>query len=251
MAARVIRNADLVRVPWKNGGGTTAEVAAFPEGSRFETFGWRISMADVASDGPFSSFPGIDRTLIVIEGDGIELDVEGIVYPLDAANPKLSFSGDDITTGRLLSGPIRDLNVMTRRGQFRHRTRFVESGVALLAEETSTAFVVALDTPFDVTLGSTIHTLDVLDTLMLEATQDLIQLSGTGRAILIEIAPDASAGERKLWRRMPKMVADINVYTFDIAASSWCHSPARRTVSGARDIAEPARGCGRRNEPGI
>ena len=49
MAARVIRNADLVRVPWKNGGGTTAEVAAFPEGSTFETFGWRISMADVAS----------------------------------------------------------------------------------------------------------------------------------------------------------------------------------------------------------
>ena len=191
MAARVIRNADLVRVPWKNGGGTTAEVAAFPEGSRFETFGWRLSMADVASDGPFSSFQGIDRTLIVIEGDGIELDVEGIVYPLDAANPKLSFSGDDITTGRLLSGPIRDLNVMTRRGQFRHRTRFVESGVALLAEETSTAaFVVALDSPFDVTLGSTIHTLDVFDTLMLEATQDLIQLSGTGRAILIEIAPD-------------------------------------------------------------
>ena len=136
MAARVIRNADLVRVPWKNGGGTTAEVAAFPEGSTFETFGWRISMADVASDGPFSAFPGIDRTLIVVEGDGIELDVEGIVYPLDAANPKLSFSGDDITTGRLLSGPIRDLNVMTRRGQFRHRTRFVESGVALLAEET-------------------------------------------------------------------------------------------------------------------
>jgi environmental stress-induced protein Ves len=150
-------------------------------------------MADGASDGPFSAFPGIDRTLIVVEGDGIELDVEGIVYPLDAANPKLSFSGDDITTGRLLSGPIRDLNVMTRRGRFRHRTRFVGSGVALLAEETSAAFVVALDTPFDVTLDSTIHTLDRLDTLMLEATQDLIQLSGTGRAILVEIAPDTSA----------------------------------------------------------
>jgi len=190
MAARVIRNADLVRVPWKNGGGITAEVAAFPEGSRFETFGWRLSMADVASDGPFSSFPGIDRTLIVVEGDGIELDVEGIVYPLDAANPKLSFSGDDITTGRLLSGPIRDLNVMTRRGQFRHRTRFVESGVALLSEDTRAAFIVALDGPFDVTFDSTIHSLDVLDTLMLDATQDLIPLSGTGRAILIEIAPD-------------------------------------------------------------
>jgi environmental stress-induced protein Ves len=192
MTARLIRNEGLVRIPWKNGGGTTAEVAAFPEGSGFETFGWRISMADVASDGPFSVFPGIDRTLIVVEGNGIELDVEGIAYQLDETIPKLSFSGDDITNGRLLSGPTRDLNVMTRRGQFRHRTRFVESGVALLAEETCAAFVVALDSPFDVTLGATIHSLQVLDTLMLEASQDLILLSGTGRAILVEIEPDTS-----------------------------------------------------------
>jgi environmental stress-induced protein Ves len=193
MKARVIRNEDLDRVPWKNGGGTTAEVAAFPEGSSFETFGWRISMADVASDGPFSVFPDIDRTLIVVEGDGIELDVEGIAYRLDRASPKLSFSGDDSTTGHLLAGPIRDLNVMTRRGHFRHRTRFVESGVALLAEETCAAFLLALDGPFDVTLDSAIHSLHVLDTLMLEATQELILLSGSGRAILVEIAPEASA----------------------------------------------------------
>jgi len=193
MIARVIRNEDLVRVPWKNGGGTTAEVAAFPEGSSFDTFGWRLSMADVASDGPFSVFPGIDRTLIVVEGEGIELDVEGVTYALAKASPKLSFSGDDVTTGRLLSGPIRDLNVMTRRGQFRHRTRFVNSGVALLAEETDVAFLVPLDGSFDVTLETTIHSLQVLDTLMLEATQDLILLSGTGRAILVEIAPEGSA----------------------------------------------------------
>ncbi|MFD0462192.1 HutD family protein [Microvirga aerilata] len=87
MAARVIRNADLVRVAWKNGGGTTAEVAAFPEGSGFDTFGWRISMADVESDGPFSVFPDIDRTLIVVEGNGIELDVEGVPFRLDRASP--------------------------------------------------------------------------------------------------------------------------------------------------------------------
>jgi len=192
MTARVFRNEDLVRVPWKNGGGTTAEVAAFPKGSGFEAFGWRISMADVASDGPFSLFPGIDRTLILVEGDGIELDVEGIAHPLDRVSPKLSFSGDDITTGRLLSGPIRDLNVMTRRGQFRHRARFIESGVALLSEDTIVAFLVPLDGPFDVTLDSTIHSLQALDALMLEATQELVLLSGTGRAILVEISPDPS-----------------------------------------------------------
>ncbi|MFL5157968.1 MAG: HutD family protein [Microvirga sp.] len=192
MTARVFRNEDLVRVPWKNDGGTTAEVAAFPEGSTFETFGWRISMADVASDGPFSLFPGIDRTLIVVEGAGFELDVEGIAFQLNQASPKLSFSGDDIATGRLLSGPIRDLNVMTRRGQFRHRARFIESGVALLSDDTIVAFLVPLDGPFDVTLDSTIHSLQALDALMLEATQELVLLSGTGRAILVEISPDPS-----------------------------------------------------------
>jgi len=192
MKARVIRNEDLVRVPWKNDGGTTAELAAFPEGAGFETFGWRVSMADVASDGPFSAFPGIDRTLVLVEGEGIELDVEGVTYRLDRTSPKLSFSGDDMTTGRLLSGPIRDLNVMTRRDQFRHRTRFVQSGVALLSEDTVTAFLVVLDGPFDVTLGSTIHSLQRLDTLALEATQELVLLSGTGRALLIEIAPEPS-----------------------------------------------------------
>jgi len=193
MSVRIVRSQDLVRVPWKNGGGTTAEIAVFPDGAGFDGFGWRISMADVASDGPFSVFPGIDRTLIVLEGEGIVLDQGGVGYRLDRSSPKLSFAGDDATTGTLLSGPIRDLNVMTRRGQFLHRTRFVESGVALLAEETCAAFITPVDGSFDVTLEGIIHALQVRDTLILPGTNDLIQLSGNGRAILGEIAPDLSA----------------------------------------------------------
>jgi uncharacterized protein len=193
MAARLIRASDLVRVPWKNGGGTTAEIAAFPEGSDFDTFGWRISMADVASDGPFSVFPGIDRTLIVLEGAGIELDVEGVPFRLDREAPRLSFAGDDITVGTLLAGPIRDLNVMTRRGQFTHRTRIMQPGVTLLFENTRAAFIVAIDAALDVTVEDEMHSLQALDTLYLESTQDLIQVAGIGRALLIEIAPEVSA----------------------------------------------------------
>jgi environmental stress-induced protein Ves len=195
MAIRVVRAEDLVRVPWKNGGGTTAEVAVFPEGSGFDTFGWRISMADVASDGPFSRFTGIDRTLILVQGKGLRLDVEGVVFELDRNSPRLSFSGDDTVTGSLVSGPIRDLNVMTRRGAFGHRTRIVETGVTLLSENTSTAFIVSLDATLDVTLDSAIRSLQPLDTLILDGTQELIQLSGGGRALLIEIAPELSASQ--------------------------------------------------------
>ncbi len=195
MTVRIVRAADLVRVPWKNGGGTTAEVAAFPEGADFETFGWRISMADVASDGPFSIFPGIDRTLIVVEGNGIELEVGGVSHRLDAASPALSFSGDDRTVGKLLSGPIRDLNVMTRRGQFSHHTRMLEAGITPLSETTRTAFIVALGAGLNVAIGRKIWSLQALDTLILD--QGPIHPLG-GKAILIEIALAVSAREPDL-----------------------------------------------------
>ncbi|KAB0267709.1 HutD family protein [Microvirga brassicacearum] len=188
MDVRVIRAEHLVRVPWKNGGGTTAEIAAFPEGSSFETFGWRISMADVESDGPFSPFPQIDRTLVVLQGNGIELDVNGVPYRLNRTSPKLSFSGNDTTACKLLSGPIRDLNVMTRRGYFEHRTRILGAGVMLLSEGTRAAFLVPMDSSFDVTLDGVIYSLQCFDTMRLGNTQELIQLSGSGRAILVEIA---------------------------------------------------------------
>ena len=66
-------------MPWKNGGGTTAEIAAFPDGAGFNAFDWRISLAEVASDGPFSAFPGIDRTLMLVEGARLALDRRGRV----------------------------------------------------------------------------------------------------------------------------------------------------------------------------
>ena len=61
--SRLLRNSDHRRMPWKNGGGETVEVIVHPEGASLSDFGWRVSMASVASDGPFSVFPDIDRTL--------------------------------------------------------------------------------------------------------------------------------------------------------------------------------------------
>ena len=151
-------------------------------------------MADVASDGPFSAFPGIDRTLIVVEGDGIELDVEGIAYPLDEAVSQA------VVFRRRHHDRAAPLGA-DPRSQRHDPARAVPAPDAVRANRAwrcwprrpCAAFIVALDGPFDVTLDATIHSLQVLDTLMLEATQDLIQLSGTGRAILVEIAPEASA----------------------------------------------------------
>src|SRR3954470_15521560 len=74
---RILRAADHKVMPWKNGLGATTEIAISPERDGLGDFAWRVSMAQVANDGPFSSFPGIDRTLLVLAGCGMMLDVDG------------------------------------------------------------------------------------------------------------------------------------------------------------------------------
>lgn len=117
---RLVRRADLPAMPWKNGGGVTWQIASHPEAAGLEDFDWRISMAEVASDGPFSAFAGIDRTLTLIEGAGIVLDFAGAAVTLTPGAPPLSFPGEAPVTGRPVDGAILDLNVMTRRGRCVH-----------------------------------------------------------------------------------------------------------------------------------
>jgi environmental stress-induced protein Ves len=106
------------RVRWKNGLGWTTEIAVEPPEGEWN---WRISIATVDADSEFSRFPGVDRSLLVLEGAGMVLDVEGQgTFTLLAEGPPLSFSGDVATSSRLIAGPTRDFNVMTRRGVFSH-----------------------------------------------------------------------------------------------------------------------------------
>jgi len=72
----ILRAADRIAVPWKNGGGLTREVAAHPPYSDLGNFDWRVSLAEVARGGPFSPFPGVDRHMAVISGR-MELSISG------------------------------------------------------------------------------------------------------------------------------------------------------------------------------
>ncbi|WP_312165735.1 HutD family protein [Phenylobacterium sp.] len=146
---RILRAADRKASPWKNGGGVTWEVAASPAGAPLDDFEWRVSLAEVASPGPFSRFPGIDRILTVIRGQGLSLAVEGLgATALGASSAPYAFPGDIAATAALSDGPIRDLNVMTRRGRWAAQVRRMSGPVApkLTAE---TVILVAL-TPLDV-----------------------------------------------------------------------------------------------------
>lgn len=119
--ARVIRAAECRSMPWKNGGGATTEICVHPPGAGLDDFGWRVSMAKVASDGPFSGFAGVDRTLTMLAGDGLRLvinDAAPVVLGCDSA--PLSFPADVPTGSTLIGSSVTDLNVMTRRGAWRH-----------------------------------------------------------------------------------------------------------------------------------
>lgn len=106
-------------MPWKNGGGSTLEVACWPEGAGLAAFDWRVSMATVAADGPFSLFPGIDRTLAVLAGAGLRLAVAGRPpVRLTPAAPPFPFPGDAPAAAALIAGPVLDLNLMIRRSRF-------------------------------------------------------------------------------------------------------------------------------------
>jgi environmental stress-induced protein Ves len=144
---RIIRSSDHRTTPWKNGGGVTTEIALSPLGAGLDAFEWRVSMARVESDGPFSVFPGIDRVLSVIAGAGLTLEI-GSQPPvtLTVETPPFAFAADLPTRARLLSGPITDLNVMVRRGLFETRvTRLMLDGPRTVAIEAGHALMFCLD----------------------------------------------------------------------------------------------------------
>ena len=105
---RIFRFNDLQQTPWKNGGGTTREIAIARSG---DALIWRLSIADVGVDGPFSKFEGLSRILTVIEGEGMELIGQEATLQADYAVP-VSFDGAVEIESRLKNGALRDLNLI-------------------------------------------------------------------------------------------------------------------------------------------
>jgi environmental stress-induced protein Ves len=137
---QVLRAADRVASPWKNGGGVTREVASSPSGTGVSDFDWRVSLADVADGGPFSTFEGIDRVITVVQGEGMALTVDGEETVISERYQPFAFSGDAKTDCRLLGGPLIDFNVMTRRGKVAADVLFVTEGTSVLGPALVIAF---------------------------------------------------------------------------------------------------------------
>jgi environmental stress-induced protein Ves len=170
-AMRIIRAADCKTTPWKNGGGSTTEIAIGPAGASLEAFDWRISMARVASDGPFSDFAGIDRTLAVVKGNGLVLTIgENAPVTLSSGSDPVNFPGDTPTSARLTAGEITDLNVMTQRGRFRHRLLRVDKSTPCDFGDDDIALVLSLDGTTTINFGLDSTTLDHGDAALISRT---------------------------------------------------------------------------------
>jgi environmental stress-induced protein Ves len=108
---------DVPAMPWKNGGGVTREIVCMPPGAGMGDFDWRVSIAHIAGDGPFSAFPGIDRVITLLSGGGVHLlGDDGLVnHRLDTLLSPFEFAGEAAIHARLLAGDCHDFNLMTRR----------------------------------------------------------------------------------------------------------------------------------------
>jgi environmental stress-induced protein Ves len=105
--------------PWKNGCGLTRELAMAPPDAAMDDFDWRLSIAAVARDAPFSAFPGVDRCIVLLDGAGLLLRTDSASHRLDRPFVPLAFSGDEPVQAELIEGATTDFNVMVRRGRWR------------------------------------------------------------------------------------------------------------------------------------
>ena len=125
----ILRLDDCPARPWKNGMGRTRELAVVPAGAGMDDFLWRVSVAEVDSAAPFSAFPGIDRTIVLLEGEGFVMALDdGRTHALTEPFAPFAFRGEAQVSVTLAGGATRDFNLMVRRDRARGGIRVWRHG---------------------------------------------------------------------------------------------------------------------------
>jgi environmental stress-induced protein Ves len=145
-------------MPWQNGGGVTRQVAIDPPDATLATgFRWRVSVAQVSQGGPFSSLPGIDRSLWLVRGNGMRLSIDGRAVALQQRLQRVDFAGEQAVSAKLIDGACEDCNVMTRRGVVRSIARMAKlaSGEELHLEPAPQRLLYVVDGALQVVTNGT------------------------------------------------------------------------------------------------
>ncbi|MGO1120470.1 HutD/Ves family protein [Rhodovibrionaceae bacterium A322] len=137
---QLIKFENYQRMAWRNGGGQTAEIASdrVPPLSTDDpaAFDWRVSLAEVGRDGPYSDFSGYTRILTLVSGGGTLLtDPQGQRLRIDQLYSPQTFSGDLAYDGQLLAGPIRNFNLIYRPDRLQARVARLDLTDSLLLPE--------------------------------------------------------------------------------------------------------------------
>jgi environmental stress-induced protein Ves len=185
----VLRASERVATPWKNGGGVTHEVASEPPGADLAEFDWRLSIARVATSGPFSAFPGVDRILTVLTGR-LALSAPGRIGHLatQKTNP-WRFPGEDAVWAIPIRGPADDLNLMCRRGRFEGQVDRLMRGRRHRLVAGEDLLLAVIQDPYDCVCGASTTGLAALDTILLEpgACAELRPQTPASRAITVRV----------------------------------------------------------------
>lgn len=189
---QIITREHYTRMPWKNGKGLTEEIMAFPPDCTMETFDWRLSIAHVGVDGPFSVFPGVDRSIALLDGEGLRLDLpDGSQKTLAPYGQPFAFPGEWAISSTNLGGPTMDLNIMTRRGRYRHHIRR-ERGAGPLSIEAVAQTLLVFKTAASIGTSEGPIAINPLSTVMLDSGEQITITSDDPlHLLIIELDPAA------------------------------------------------------------
>ena len=186
----ILRARDRREMPWKNGGGLTSEVIVSPVGASFETFDWRISIATIQTNGPFSELPGIDRRLVLLEGLLALRIQDQAPIELSPNGPPVTLAGELPAYAELIAGPVTDLNVMTRRGRFRSTIEAHTLSAPVMVHNNEVSTVLIATELVDIEYQGLEHKLQPRDAVVLRGASAARLASRAAPAIfyVIEIA---------------------------------------------------------------
>lgn len=202
LRARLIRAGDCRRTRWKNDGGWTTEIASAPAPKPDEAiaanFRWRVSIAEIEHDGPFSNFAGVDRDLLLLAGTGIELDIDDAPpVRLHRRFQHVHFAGEQRVQCRLLAGATRDFNVMVRRAEVRAEVvaRPLTGSMVIFPAAQATWLIHVFAGHARARAGGSEIVAAISETMLFEddpIARERIVLDGSGELVLVKLVDTAN-----------------------------------------------------------